>query len=584
MHPTEIDIRYLVRGLTDQLVTISLYTGIGAALAVVYIFLSTPEYATTALLRVDPPRTSGAEPVRATGPEAIGTHIESEIIFLTSDQVLERVIAELDLRESAEFGATPGLTDALFARLGVPGSAAEPDERALLEETIQNVREAMGVRRVGTSLLVEVTARSESPETAARLANTTIDAYFEESVTSAKSAFDDLITERRNRLPGVLSELEAERRAFESFVEQSASEIGPEMFMLFTSDELSDEIARAVRPSTSMGRLMPEESNEIIRLWNALKVKQKTYDSLQAEIVELARQAATVAAPATVQFAANVPARPVAPNKTLALGLGLVLGFITGSARALFRAPSHGFLREPQDITSQHPDMPVSVIPRRRRNAPALQNEIAAPNSPFAQGVWRLQATLCADLSAEQNSVGKVVMLSPVRTGRHESGLAYSLAKSLSVAGFRTVFVSLAPPHLRWQRLPIRGDSSISKLLAAEDDTRVDEVLSRTSQTGLMVVTNDKSDREDMYANLFSPRLAELLFELKAKFDYVVIETAAVIENVEAIHFAPAADAMILEVPVGKVRRGELKKAKELLQGVRQSDAPLMVALSLARA
>lgn len=584
MHPTEIDIRYLVRGLRDQLFTIFLFTVLGGVLAVAYIFVSKPEFTSTALLRVDPTfGTAVTQASLSTGPEAIGTHIESEMIFITSDRVLARVVDNLSLLESEEFGAKPGLIDGLIARLGVPNFTAEPTRAALTEETIQNVRKALTVGRVGTSLLVEVRARSSAPDTAANLANAAVAAYFQESIEKTRSSFANLIAGQRGALPAALTALEADQDAFESYIAQSASDLGLNKFMLFAADRFNDEIEHAVRLATSTGKLTTEESTEIISLWNAVKVRQQTYDSLLAGISETARQAATISAPATIQIGASVPARPVSPNKILALGLGLVLGFISGSVRALFRAQSHGRVRVPEDLGSLQADIPVEVIPRRGRKAPALQNEISSPNTPFAQAVWRLQAALCADMAGEEDSDGKVVMVSPVKSQGQEIGLAFALAKSLSVAGYRTVFVSLAPPHPRRQRLQVRADTSISKLMLGADGAGADKVLSKLPQEDVAVILNDGSHQDEMYASLFSPRLGELLFELKAQFDFVVMETAAVTEHVDATYFAQAADAIVVEVPVGTVRRSEFARANELLQGARRDEAAVMVVLTGAR-
>ena len=91
-------------------------------------------------------------------------------------------------------------------------------------------------------------------------------------------------------------------------------------------------------------------------------------------------------------------------------------------------------------------------------------------------------------------------------------------------------------------------------------------------------------DRADSRAALFSPWFGEVLVALKTQFDFVVLETASVLETVDATYMAQAADALIVDVGAGKVRRGELKRTHELLQSAGRAESPIMVALWGVRA
>ena len=120
--------------------------------------------------------------------------IDTEVMIMKSKSLLTKVAVKQKLVEDPEFNWTlrepetsvlGSLSDSFLGFLGVDTTEEDPfegmsvDERenALLESAVAKLMGSVGVSRVGTTYLINVEVTSESPETAARLANAIADQY-----------------------------------------------------------------------------------------------------------------------------------------------------------------------------------------------------------------------------------------------------------------------------------------------------------------------------------------------------------------------------------------------------------------------
>lgn len=151
-------------------------------LGLTYLWLATPMYTANASLFVDPRAKKIDEAVQG-GIGADTTLLESQVAIITSDGVLSKVITKLDLGRNAEFAALPSQVSRTLNAIFVRGNTAtEPNERALMA-----LKKALKVTRAQKTYVLDIAATSASPQTAALIAQTVIDAYFEDQ-TQTKSA------------------------------------------------------------------------------------------------------------------------------------------------------------------------------------------------------------------------------------------------------------------------------------------------------------------------------------------------------------------------------------------------------------
>lgn len=221
-----IDPLQVVRGIGNAKKTI-LATTIAGALLGAAIAVATPKkYESVAELLVDPrdlkivdrDLTQSGLPSDAT--MAI---VENQVRVLTSGTVLNKVVDRLNLSADPEFNGQGSRLIvnpiAILRSLLTSGPGGQGDNRHALAVT--NLAQSLEVERGGKTFVVVITARTESPEKSALIANTLTDVflqtYGEIQADTAGRATDELTS----RLADMRAEVEAAERKVEEYKSQN---------------------------------------------------------------------------------------------------------------------------------------------------------------------------------------------------------------------------------------------------------------------------------------------------------------------------------------------------------------------------
>jgi capsular exopolysaccharide synthesis family protein len=163
--------------------------------------------------------------------------IDTEVLVLGSKSLLTRVAVQQKLVEDPEFnpsllppkkgllspvqGVVRAVTGAKAPADPFAGMTKEQKDAALLETAVGILSDKVSVSRVGTTYLITVTAISESPETAARLADEIAEQYrvqqLEEKFEATRKATEWL----SERVSGLREEVEEKERRVESYRAES---------------------------------------------------------------------------------------------------------------------------------------------------------------------------------------------------------------------------------------------------------------------------------------------------------------------------------------------------------------------------
>ncbi|WP_396273452.1 GumC family protein, partial [Hyphomonas sp.] len=163
--------------------------------------------------------------------------IDTEVLVLGSKSLLTRVAVQQKLVEDPEFnpslrpprkgllspvkGVVRAVTGAKAPADPFANMTTEQKDAALLETAVGILSDKVSVSRVGTTYLITVTALSESPETAARLADEIAEQYrvqqLEEKFEATRKATEWL----SERVAGLREEVEEKERRVESYRAES---------------------------------------------------------------------------------------------------------------------------------------------------------------------------------------------------------------------------------------------------------------------------------------------------------------------------------------------------------------------------
>lgn len=294
------------------------------------------------------------------------------------------------------------------------------------------------------------------------------------------------------------------------------------------------------------------------------------YEGFLNKFKELSAEAGLAQTDAHIVSLASKPASPSAPNKTLNLALGGVLGLAAAVSSALLTEMFERGLADAEIVERELSVAYLGSIPRMSsivtgdkalRERP-IDYLVTKPASSFAEAFRSLRAAI--EYSSHGSKV-KVLAVTSSLSGEGKTTTSVGLARSAALAGIRTVVVDC---DLRQQSiaelLDITPGAGLVEVLNGE--ATLDETLVRDRKSGAMILPLVESHftPEDPFN---SPRMAELMTELRRRFDLVILDTPPVILVTEARTVARCADAVLLLAHWRRTPRALVQTALRLLAG-----------------
>jgi capsular polysaccharide biosynthesis protein len=209
--PARVGLRDIIAALRRYVISLIAWLVICLGFAVAYIINTPPEYIASTMVILEPKRPFSSTQSGDAGFIQINldnSQVESQIQIVKSEQVLRFVFNELNLQGDPEFAANqPGFAGAVLAYFRSQANLnAKPEAGAgksglaewlpafLLPDQADPVderREARGfaaftdhvaVKRIGQSLVLEISFRSKTPARAASIANSVTAAFIRDQI------------------------------------------------------------------------------------------------------------------------------------------------------------------------------------------------------------------------------------------------------------------------------------------------------------------------------------------------------------------------------------------------------------------
>ena len=304
-------------------------------------------------------------------------------------------------------------------------------------------------------------------------------------------------------------------------------------------------------------------------LYQELMLQQRNYDSLLSQYQSAQVLNEMRAHMITVVDSALVPDSPSKPNLLFNLIIGAAAGLLAGIILAFIFDSLDDTLYSTQEI-ERFSGIPVfSRIPKTKKSYLALS---ANNNSAFSDS-FRELALRVQQMSRKKPI--KVILVFSAEPNQGKSMVVSHLAVALSESGKKVVAVDcdLRMPRLH-QWFQIQNSTGLKDVIDHQAD--IISALKMTSFENCWVLTSGKTTNKPMLV-LGSNRMHEVINLLSGKFDYVLLDTPALLAVGDASVISEYADALILVARRKESTKEAVKAAGNFLKDYTNKFTALVV-------
>lgn len=277
---------------------------------------------------------------------------------------------------------------------------------------------------------------------------------------------------------------------------------------------------------------LPSQEKELAQLSRPLKVNQEVYQYLLQKKAETAILRSSTISGVRILDMARDEYIPIKPKRALIVIIGLILGFIVGISLAFFREFLISTIQNAEEIENIT-SLPIyGVIP--------LDND-KMTNKIFLEAFRNIRTNL---QFLPGNKTNKIISITSSVSGEGKTTITATLAEMLARGDKSVIMLDLdlrkASLH---KEFDVTNNIGMSNFLTMQNT--LEEVTKDTNIYGLKIITTGPlppNPSELILSSMFT----NLLEVLKAKYDYVVIDTppaglvtdAIIIMNYSDISFA----------------------------------------------
>ncbi len=390
---------------------------------------------------------------------------------------------------------------------------------------------AYTVRAVPNTQLVEITVVDTSPPrvqaVAAELANQLI------RQTPASSAGET--QQRQAFVKSQLDELEVKIKETQAEITKKQDELGN----MFSARQIADA------------------QTQIAGLQTKLTTLQANYAALLSNTQQGSINTISVIEPPAL------PTTPIGPNKLATILLAAAIGLVLAGGAAYLLEYLDDTLKNPDDVQKELGLTTLGAVPLIENS----DGELAAMSggqSAAAESYRVLRTNL--QFAAVDRPLRTLLITSPAPI-EGKSMTAANLAAALAQAGRRVVLVDTDLHRPRLHRIfKLRNNAGITSALL-EEHPALDALLQETQVQNLRVLTSGPLPPNPAEL-LGSTRMKELLAELTALADIVVLDSPPATALSDAAILSTQCDGVLLVLDSGKTRREVAKRALEALKRV----------------
>ena len=208
---------------------------------------------------------------------------------------------------------------------------------------------------------------------------------------------------------------------------------------------------------------------------------------------------------------------------------------------------------------------PPSRVPSA--STPRLKDEsliMAGMDERFRRSLLHLKNSIDSEMKEKRS---RVILFTSAIRGEGKTTIVASLARVLALGESQRILLvdcSVRDPEIH-RLFGVGNEKGIIDFLAGKAKLR--EIIQPVDQGALDLVTLGESEGEDITQPLFnSDRLDAFLKEAAEAYDYVLIDSAAILEAPETPIIGARSDGVVLIIRAGRTRREVIKRAVVMVE------------------
>ncbi|MGH9223242.1 MAG: polysaccharide biosynthesis tyrosine autokinase [Acidimicrobiales bacterium] len=446
-----------------------------------------------------------------------------------------------------------------------PGQPVFRDANRFVQAQI-DIAESEAVARQAAEALPDTTARQIERQVSASASD--------DSDVLRITASDGKATRARDLANAVAaSYIENRRKSAVAGLERASADLEAKLAPLRdTLAELDGRIRASSAPNASGG-----ESPDALR--SARDATALQYETLYARQQELAVNISLQRGGAEIIAEAKIPAEPSSPKPVRDAVLGALVGLLVGCGIVMLREQLDDRIRSVADVEATLGVPLLAELPFDPESAekPGQVATIARPQGLLSEAVRSLRTSI-QYLGVDQPV--KLLVVTSAVPGEGKSVVAANLAAAYAQAGHRTVLIGadLRRPRLSELFQVQPGTPGLVDAVARRwsdkdaapganpgDDKSLDRLLTRPMRNLAFIHAGPTPPNPAEL--LGTRRMHELLGQLGAAADVVILDTPPLLPVTDAAVLAAKADGVIIVLAMNESRRQAVTRAKAIIEG-----------------
>jgi succinoglycan biosynthesis transport protein ExoP len=341
------------------------------------------------------------------------------------------------------------------------------------------------------------------------------------------------------------------------------------------TDRLRQETTRAQQQITTLTTAITELESQISRqsadlvtlqqLEREAEASRLIYEFFLNRLKELSVQEGIQQADSRVLSRAVIPDGASAPRRSFIMFVALFMGSVLSAGLLITRELLQNTFRTAEDLES-HAGITVMgqipVIPARQRRG-ILDYLINKPTSAAAEAIRNLRTSL---LLSNMDSKIQVIMSTSSVPGEGKTTQSIALAQNLSGLGKKVLLVEGdIRRRVFSEYFSIEKDHGLLAVLSG--DVTLDEAVTHNGLLGADILTGEKSNinATDVFS---SQRFKDLLRDMRAEYDYIIIDTPPVLAVPDARVIGQSVDAILYTVKWDDTSRQQVNEGLRSFESV----------------